>query len=333
MRQAANQHEGICRGIGVVVNPYAAVPFSPLSTAVSLTLHRIIYGLLALLACGSSAQGFAETSTSSSDVVIVETHDGRRLSGQVDARSDGDQLWLRREQPSIVLVVPTAWSNIASATVAGASVTPLTLKQQYAEFASAGPRALLPQVELPINAVPTRLAPPIRRVRVRNLEIVCATIANFDRDVEPDGIEVTIAAVGDDGLPIAVRGTLRAEMYGERRPLYEPEAEFDELARWTQRVQPEDFVDGLATYQLPFRTTAPEWEFDLLPDAILTVLLGAAGHGNYAASAPVVVRKFNPLRDDLQQYRGLRFLPTELHGARPLNSFGPQYGRWQHWTW
>jgi hypothetical protein len=164
------------------------------------------------------------------------------------------------------------------------------------------------------------------------LEIVSAELVNLDRDVEPDGIEVSIAAVGERGLPLAVRGSFRATLVGERRPATSGEVQFGELGRWTQRVRPEDFVDGVATYDLRFRATAPEWEFDVAPDAILTVELGAAGHGHYAASAPVALRQFNPLRDQMQLYRDSRFAPAELHGPPPLGHFGPQHGRWQFWA-
>jgi hypothetical protein len=153
---------------------------------------------------------------------------------------------------------------------------------------------------------------------------------NLDRDVEPDGIEVTIVAVGYDGLPVAVRGSLRAELHGERRNVGDPSPRFDELGRWTQRVQSEDFVDGAATYCLPFRAVSPEWEFDVLPDAVITVQLGATGHGNFSASAPVAVRLFNPLRDDLQQWEGTRFLPNEVRGREP-RMLGRPAGMWQWW--
>ena len=164
-------------------------------------------------------------------------------------------------------------------------------------------------------------------MRVRNLNVVSACLVNLDRDVAPDGIEVSIVAVGDDGAPVAVRGSLRAELFGESGALSrERQPEFGVLDRWSERVRAEDFVDGVATYCLPFRRAAPEWQFDLLPDAVLTVQLGATGHGNFSATAPVVLREFNPLRDDLQQHRGTRFLPNEVQGWRPQDPFGAELG-------
>ena len=156
----------------------------------------------------------------------------------------------------------------------------------------------------------------MRAPRVRNIEVLDACLVNFDRDVEPDGLAITIAAIGDDGLPVAVRGSLEARLFGERRPNDARVVAFPELDRWTQPVKADDFVDGVVTFNLPFRRTAPEWQFDLLPDAVVEVRLGVFGDGNFAASAPVVIRQFNPLRDNRQQHLKSRFMPASCTAAR-----------------
>jgi len=307
-----------------------------------VTPIRLLSLSVAFYVAAPSDRGLAQPVAPAADAVSVRTVEGRTLSGVIDARTDDRELWLRRDENGVMLVVPIAWDDIASGSLAGAEINAAALRDRAGELASTRQSPLLgPGQPGTMTAAAVRIAAPARlsspqarrRIRVCNLEIIGASLVNLDRDVEPDGIEVTIAAVGDDGEPLAVRGTLRAELYGERRPLEEPGPDFDELGRWTERVRPEDFIDGVATYELPFRATAPEWQFDLLPDAVLTVQLGAAGHGNFAASAPIVVRPFNPLRDDLQHDRGTRFLPTELRGSPPLGRFGPQHGRWLHWTW
>lgn len=267
-------------------------------------------------------------------VVSVETSDGREIAGEVDARTDDEALWLRMDEEQIVMTVAIPWINIAAACAGEETMDPEELKVAAASLASRGPTTLIEEAVVP----PTYLVDPFvmaagaRRARVRNVEILDARLVNLDRDVEPDGLQVTIAAIGEDGLPMAVRGNLTAQLAGEKRPAMVAGAYFDELDRWSERVEPEDFIDGLACYTFKFRRTAPEWQFDLLPDALLTVKLGAYGHGNFAASAPVVLRKLNPLRDNLQLLEGTRFLPQELHGRRPSDHFGPQNGLWLHWT-
>lgn len=271
---------------------------------------------------------------SNSTIVAIETFDGREISGLVDARTDDEALWLRLDERQIVMAVAVPWINIASTRVGEDDVEPEALKTAAASLASRGPTTLIAEAVVPPSYLvdPFVQAAGARRARVRNVEIVDAQLVNLDRDVEPDGLQVTIAAIGDDGLPMAIRGNLVAQLAGERRPAMVSGVYFDELDRWSERVEPEDFVDGAACYTFKFRRTAPEWQFDLLPDALLTVKLGAYGHGNFAASAPVILRKLNPLRDNLQLLEGTRFLPQEIHGRRPSNRFGPQNGLWLHWT-
>jgi hypothetical protein len=271
--------------------------------------------------------------------ILVATHDERELSGIVDARTDDQALWIRYEEHGIVLAVAIPWSDVESAQIDGAAVGADALKAEAQNLASPGPTTLIAEAEIPptFEMDPLAMQAESRRsltgpVRVRNLEITDVCLVNLDRDVEPDGFELTIAVIGDDGLPLALRGSLTAELVGERRPAEIAGVEFDELDRWSQRVEPEDFIDGAATYLLRFRRSAPEWEFDLLPDAIITAKLGAFGYGNYAASAPVVLRKFNPMRDNRQLLEETRFLEQEIVGRPPLNRFTPRNGLWLHWT-
>jgi hypothetical protein len=294
--------------------------------------------LLAAFAClaspvlSASAAGEGESGSVATSVV-VKTLDGRDLTGAVDSRTDGDSLWLRLQEQQIVMTLAISWDEIVSARVDEKTIEPAALQEAAAKLATPGPTTLIEEAIVPPSYLvePFAMASGARRARVRNVEIVDAQLINLDRDVEPDGLQVTIAAIGDDGLPLAVRGNLRAELAGERRPAATAGVYFGELDRWSERVEPEDFVDGAACYTFRFRRTAPQWQFDLLPDALLTVKLSAAGHGNYAASAPVILRKINPLRDNLQLLEGTRFLPQEIHGRRPSDRFGPQNGLWLQW--
>jgi hypothetical protein len=298
---------------------------------------------VAVLICvvGSAKPSAAADLRQAAEVVGVETVDGRALRGVVDARTDGKTLWLRQEEDGIVLSVPVSWNTISSAVIRDEAIGLGELRERFGELRSEGPRWLIPEVKIPGVAGSAKLNADVqagyweglgRGVRVRNLDVVSACLVNLDRDMAPDGIEVSIVAVGDDGAPVAVRGSLRAELFGESGALSrDRQPEFGVLDRWSERVRAEDFVDGVATYCLPFRRAAPEWQFDLLPDAVLTVQLGATGHGNFSATAPVVLREFNPLRDDLQQHRGTRFFPNEVQGWRPQDPFGAELGRWQWW--
>ncbi len=268
--------------------------------------------------------------------VFVTMADGRKAAGVVDQRTDDQTLWLRQTGDGIVLTTAFAWSDLASATLEGVAVDPEALRQRRDKLATADPQPLYAAAAgrsaTPAPPLAIDHAAPRSRVRMRNLEIVDSLLVNLDRDVEPDGLQVAVAAIGQDGWPMAVAGELTAELVGERRPWRVAEVDYGPLDRWSQPVKLADFVDGAATYVLPFRHTAPEWRFDVLPDAILSVRLGAVGHGNFAASAPVVIRPLNPMRDNRQLLDKTRFMPGELRGRNSRNTLAPEDGLWLHWT-
>jgi hypothetical protein len=299
----------------------------------------MLRGRLALVGVGlfSFASGLRarQAARAAESEVWVRTAEGRTVQGAVDARTDARTLWVRKSDDGIVLTSAVAWDRVQNATLNGQAIDVSRLRDRRAELASTAPRLEFSGASNPANATGAMQASytsPIGAPQVRNLEILAAHLVNLDRDVEPDGIEVTVAAIGDDGSPRAVNGDLQVVLYGERRPAMHSLVEFGELDRWTQLVRVQDFVQGAATYVLRFRNTGPEWQFDLLPDAVLNARLGATGHGDFEASTPVYLRPFNPLRDNLQLLEETRFLPGELHGRNPHQRLKPENGLWLHWT-
>lgn len=271
--------------------------------------------------------------------VEVATLSGRVLRGVVDARTDAARLWVRQEEGGVVLAASTAWDDVVQATLDGQPVAADSLRSRAGDSASSGPQSLAdvevlpPPSSTPVGITSTYRGTMVARARVRSVEIVNVCLVNLDRYVEPDGLQVSIAAIGDDGNPIAVRGSLIVRLTGELQRASVTAAEFGELERWSQPVAEADFVDGVATYNFRFRHTGPEWQFDLMPDAVLGVQLGAHGQGDYAAATPVVLRQFDPLRNHLQLLYGTRFMPRELHGRNPVSAPLRRDGRWIHWTW
>ncbi len=241
--------------------------------------------------------------------VTVQTTDGRVITGEVDAETNNNQLWIRQQREQIVLTTAIAWSEVLSVSQDGKSLP----NEQLAEL-------LLPQATSqpppPFIVQPARYESPAKRQhfkkpQVRSLAIE-ACLMNFDRDIEPDGIELLVAALDRDGLPVPVQGSLSARLWGERIQPHGSLVGYETLQRWSQRVVPDDFLDGSARYTMRFRTVEPALDLGLHSEALLHVRLGVVGQGNFAASAPVQIRWFNPPRDRLQLTRGSRYLPDEL---------------------
>jgi hypothetical protein len=275
--------------------------------------------------------------------VSLRTTDNRTLRGEVDARTDQHQLWIRRQTEQIVLATPVGWTSIASAQLDGVPIDVAELARMANQLASPAPTAFLaqqtlappeslevlppPSVDYPAAPSHSRTAPS----RVASVEIE-AWLVNFDRDVEPDGLEVAVAAVDTHGRHVAVRGDLTARLIVERNDFRTGRARVDDVQRWSQPIAAGDFVDGVAFYRLPFRTVRPEWDLELRSQGLLHVRLGVTGQGNYEASVPVSIRHFNPVRDQLQHLEGSRFARDELTSRVRRRSFPPTRGGAPPWT-
>ena len=245
--------------------------------------------------------------------VTIQTADGRELRGEIDERTTDETLWIRQEEEAIVLATSVDWSAVAGAAIDGEAIDTAALFAQWPQLQSVGPaRKLSETMELVASGEQRRLPLQIAR-RIVAIEIE-AFLINMDRYVEPDGLSLRIAAIDVDGRPVPVRGSITARLVGERDELRTGRVRFEELQRWSQSVCLEDFEQGVANYPLRFRTVRPEFDWELIPVALLNVRLGVVGQGNYEASIPVELRQFNPFRDQLQQFERSRFLPNELTG-------------------
>ncbi len=262
--------------------------------------------------------------------VHVQTNDGRVLTGEVDARTSAEQLWIRQETDQIVLATSVDWAKVVSAHVDGEQIDARALADRASRLATqrrfgflseindSELRARIEQQHAPASTMTSWNRAPLRS-RITSLEID-AVLVNLDRDVEPDGFELAIAAVDVYGRSVPVKGNLTVRLMGEHNKHHSGRVHFEDLQQWTQPVMPEDFVDGVAGYVLPFRTVHPEFDFELRPDAQLHVRLGVFGSGNFAATVPVLLREFNPFRDRMQMFEGSRFFRDELsRQVRHLN--------------
>ncbi len=261
--------------------------------------------------------------------ISIQTADGRVLTGEVDEQTDGRLLWIRQTKEQIVLTTSVPWSTIVSATENGASLPLDHLHELLIGQRSSEPIGFLLrhvayyapsdcQGECLPNQ-PIRRYPPTRPPQVQSLSIE-AFLVNLDRDVEPDGLEVVVAALDVHGVPVPVKGSLYIRLWGERiRPSGSLERHED-LEQWTQPVMPADFIDGIASYAIRFRKSHPASDVGLHPEALLNVRLGVFGQGNFSASVPVQIRAFSPFRDRLQLHQGVRYLPGELIQGIPTQS-------------
>lgn len=272
---------------------------------------RYFLGTLALIAGVGSQLALAD--------VTIQTIDGREIVGQVDERTDEELLWIRQQREQIMLTTSLTWSEIAAASDGEVELPLEQLPELLKEQASEAPKGMLvrqtiyPDEPLCPDCEPREsdgVATRRRATRIRNVEVE-AHLVNLDRDVEPDGLELVVAAIDENGYPVPVRGSLYVRLWGERIQPHGSLVRYEQVQQWTQRVDREDFVEDVASYPLRFRTVRPEFDLGLHADALVHVRLSVFGQGSYEASVPVQLRKFNPVRDRLQLTRGGRFFPNE----------------------
>jgi hypothetical protein len=247
-------------------------------------------------------------------LVRVETLDGRTLQGEVDERSDGNSLWIRRTEGQVILVVNVAWDAVSSVEIDGEQVEVAQFESDYQRLATAAPATFLTEFEpLQLSITPQPLVAERRPGRITSIE-VAARIANLDRTVESDGLLVDLAVFDDHGFAVPVRGSLSARLIVERLDQHTGAVSFEEFQRWSAPVSFADFDEGVATLPLRYQRLSPEFRWDLCTAALLNVRLGVAGQGNFEASVPVAIQEFNPFRDALRNQQGSRFFRDELTG-------------------
>lgn len=246
--------------------------------------------------------------------VTVDLKSGRSFTATVDAKTDARQLWLRFDVATTEIRRPIDWSEIAGGRVAGRSVTTEELRTLVGELQSSPPRMRAIQARSAV--IPSNEG--LKAVHVRSLQIDAA-VANWDSDVEVDGILLTVYPLDAQGQLVRARGTLEVDLVGEGRGPALVREDFPQLGRWVRQMNEADFgagsVPSPAVYRLEFQAVHPEFQLNVGPYGLVHARLSVPGQGTYEASAgATLLRPFSPLRESLQEKQHQRFLPTEQTG-------------------
>jgi hypothetical protein len=178
--------------------------------------------------------------------------------------------------------------------------------------------ALIEQAEA-AGAVPP--APPPAPVTMISFD---AFIANWDGDVETDGLVVDLLPLDSQGYVAPAGGTVEVELFAaQRRTLYlAPRSGGDTLElveRWTRAIEPEDIGPSGVRLRLPFGAVHPELDYEWLAYnyGLVHVRFACPGSGVFDDSRDGIrIRPWAPNRDYLEMNTNRRFLPTENLGRR-----------------
>jgi hypothetical protein len=286
---------------------------------------RKVAVLLAILV-GMSAP--ATSITAADPPLIVTLASGRTFHGELDESSSDFHLVIRSSQRGISQLRSIDWDRIVSAQFQG-SPTRIAQLQELARQARAKaaskPRISTTKIEMRGSALSSDAGhlqqPPAVIPRVATVTFD-ASIANWDADVETDGLVLEIVPIDTEGFLAPVSGTLQVELFAPQRRVFHhaPLSGGDTLElveRWTRAISPEDFRSTGVRVRLPFGAVHPEIDFEWIASwyGLVHVQLAVPGHGVFEDSQDGVrIRPWSPNRDNLEMNTRRRFLPTERLG-------------------
>ncbi len=259
----------------------------------------IAFCLVLLVALGSPRYATA------SDLVVVWLMDGRMLAGEIDPRTNDERLWLRSVSPTFVIATSAAWNHIKAINANGERLTVEAFAERVDQFRpmQADANALpLPAREADANAttpVTRPFVPPSAATRVTSLDVE-ACVANWDQDAATDGIELRVLPRNTFGQLVPGSGQITARLTASNRLALQGPDAFPQLGRWSLQADTNDFGPAGAIYRLPFRGPHPDEEDLLEPYGLIEVSFYVAGEGRFTSDATVLLRKFNPIRRDMQ---------------------------------
>lgn len=247
-------------------------------------------------------------------MLTVRLASGRDFTASVDARTD-EMLWLRFSSGGGHILRPIAWERVVAAQLDGQDVEMKELRGLCARVKSDAPaKEILPPAVVVANAPPPLVVPAIASIRID------AWLANWDADVETDGICVQLQPRDENGNLVAVSGTGEVELFAARQRKYHEAPQsggwMTELVqRWTERVDAPQIGPSGILWRLPFAAVHPEFSSGVDDWGLVHVRLVVPGSGVFEQSLDGVrLRNWSPVRDGTFRHDGRRFFSTEMTG-------------------
>jgi hypothetical protein len=290
------------------------------NTLVRHALPLLFVACVAILDPGRAMAQPAEHS------LVVRLISGRQFTGAVDRRSSTETLVLRTISRGMTVRRTIEWERIASAMLDGGQIEVAELRARVKEFGTEdrGQRTEDRAQESGVGS--QQSVEPDFATQFAAVASVAfdARIANWDADVETDGLIVELMPVDGEGYLAPASGTVEIELFAPQRHVFHhvPQSGGDTLElveRWTRNIRAVDFTANGVRLRLPFGAVHPEFDSDWLAShyGLVHVRLAAPGHGVFDASRDGLrIRPWAPNRDQLELKEFPRFLPTESVGRR-----------------
>lgn len=278
---------------------------------------------IACLWVAVSASICGATPTTLAKSVTVHVQSGRSFVGAVDPKSDQETLWMRFESAGRIKVLrPIKWTRVRGIETDNGPVDINRFRASVADRAT--PSTLVPDWPSPsvasFDATSPSLAAQAKRAlgfSSRPVAIVAsARLGQWDKDVQPDGIEVVVTALNDRGDPIEVSGTVSLEFIvpqavdREQAPRQHG-SRLTTVARSAHAVTSRDYRGDGAVLRMNFRRNRP-LDRSYFTHGILHVRMTIPGHGVFRTSVEDMPhRTYSQVRELNERAHGQRYLPQE----------------------
>ena len=275
---------------------------------IRVSLVSVVLIMTAWCSAGASAE----------ERVSVTTKSGRTFRGVVDAKTDDAKLWIRSGTAVAQITRPIAWTRIESVNYDGRDFDASSFQKIAKDLMTAAPK--LPRITTSVDVASGEHSQAELARAPRSLYIT-AFAANWDNDVEVDGLIVTIFPRDDYGELVASRGSLEVELITEMSRIRETITQGESrvrnarIGRWVRAVRVEDYGPLGASYKLPFEAVHPEFSRRVIDFSLVNARFSIPGEGMLSASTTAVrIRPLSPTRDRLENRGGGRFFPIERTG-------------------
>jgi len=301
----------IGRGEFVVGTEFAFCFFQPLcdSEGEFMNLADRLYVLPVLLGMSLVATFTAQQAAAST--ISVEAMSGRTFLGEPHERTDDTVLWIESRVGSTSVQRPVRWDRIVKVTTGDAVYSAVQYRTRLASGATdsayhpperkriviSGSRdpglTDAERVRALLNSPTIQPPPKVSRVGF------AAQLANWDRDIEIDGFELSLWFGDAARRPVAVRGQLDVTVYAiphERlnQLIRNPSSQLKRIGRWSKRIEPGDFVAGGARYELPWNPRHIANDSELSNYGVVVIRVGIPGQGVFERQIEGVrIREFS----------------------------------------
>ena len=267
-----------------------------------------------LVAIAAMSPGGSSAAAEPPAPITIQLEGGATYTGLVDSQTDDKRLRLRFEAGSAVAWRSFSWPRIVAASHEGGAVALSDLPQLARTIQSTHQRVVAPRQRDVAAPPPAPQSPAAAALAID------ASLANWDADVETDGLLLELRVLDADGETTIAAGTLDVELFAPRIRKYHeaPQSRgyyVDLVERWNVPIEKQQFRGGRAIVRLPFGAIHPEFERGVDALGLVHVRLAVPGTGVFEQSLDgIVLRPWSPTRDALLDNTGRHFLPTETTG-------------------